>query len=65
VSDALTFAMVALSAPNDVRSDTIAETCAEVKAAADAIGANESIDIANASPVATVTAFALMFINNC
>jgi hypothetical protein len=58
VRDALTFAIVVLSAPNDERSERIDETCALVKAAACTIGANESIDVAIASPVATAATFA-------
>ena len=62
VSDAWTFAIVALSAPNEVRSETIAETCEEVNDAACAIGASESIEVAIASPVATAATFAIAFV---
>jgi mannose/fructose/N-acetylgalactosamine-specific phosphotransferase system component IIC len=62
VSDALTFAMVLLSAPNEVRSERIDETCASVNAAACAIGARESIDVAIASPVATAATFAIALV---
>jgi len=59
VSEAWTFAIVLLSAPNDERSERIDWTCELVKAAACAIGASESIDVAIASPVATAATFAI------
>jgi hypothetical protein len=62
VREAFTFAIVDASAPNDERSERIAETCALVKAAACAIGASESIDVAIASPVATAATFAIAFV---
>ena len=67
---AWTFAIVALEAPNEERSERIDWICAEVKLAACAIGASESIDVAIASPVATAATFAIafvvtIFINNC
>jgi hypothetical protein len=62
VRDALTFAIVALSAPNEERSERIDWTCAEVRAAACAIGASASIDVAIASPVATAATFAIAFV---
>lgn len=67
VRAALTFAIVALSAPNEESRPRIEETCVEVRAAACAIGASESIDVAIASPVATAATFAIAFdfINNC
>jgi hypothetical protein len=70
VREAWTFAIVVLSAPNEERSERIDWTCAEVNAAACTIGANESIDVAIASPVATAATFATafvvtVFINNC
>ena len=62
VSDAWTFAIVALSAPNEVKSERIDETCEAVRLAACAIGARESIDVAIASPVATAATFAIAFV---
>ena len=62
VSDAFTFAIVVLSAPNEERSERIDETCVSVSAAACAIGASESIDVAIASPVATAATFAIAFV---
>jgi hypothetical protein len=62
VREAFTFAIVVLSAPNDERSERIDWTCAELKAAACAIGASESIDVAIASPVATAATFAIAFV---
>jgi hypothetical protein len=62
VSDAWTFAMVPLSAPNEVRSERIDWTCEEVNDAACAIGASESIEVAIASPVATAATFAIAFV---
>ena len=61
VSDALTFAIVDASAPNEERSERIDETCELVNAAC-AIGANESMDIAIASPVATAATFTVAFV---
>ena len=67
VRAAFTFAIVPLLAPNEESSERIDWTCALVKLAAFAIGANESIDVAIASPVATAATFAIAFdfINNC
>ena len=70
VRAALTFAIVALLAPNEERSERIDWTCEDVRLAACAIGASESIDVAIASPVATAATFAIafvvtVFINNC
>ena len=62
VRAALTLAIVALVAPNDERSERIAEVCALVNVAACTIGANESIDVAIASPVATAATFAAAFV---
>ncbi len=62
VRAALTFAIVALSAPNEERSERIDEICEAVRVAACAIGASESIDVAIASPVATAAIFAVAFI---
>ena len=58
VSDAWTFAIVDASAPNEERSEMIAETCELVNDAACAIGASESIEVAIASPAATAATFA-------
>jgi len=62
VREAWTFAIVVLSAPNDERSERIDWTWEFVKAAACAIGASESIDVAIASPVATAATFAIAFV---
>jgi hypothetical protein len=62
VRAALTFAMVALSAPNAEIIVRIDETCALVKLAADAIGATASIDAAIASPAAIAATFDFEFI---
>ncbi len=62
VRAALTFAIVSAPAPNEERSERIDWTCAEVKLAACAIGARESIDVAIASPVATAATFAIAFV---
>ena len=62
VRAALTFAIVALLAPNEERSERIDWICALVSDAACAIGANESIDVAIASPVATAATFAIVFV---
>jgi hypothetical protein len=62
VSDAWTFAIVDASAPNEERSERIDETCALDSAAACAIGASESIEVAIASPVATAATFAIAFV---
>ena len=61
VSAALTFAIVALSAPNEERSERMDWTCVLVRPAACAIGARESIDVAIARPVATAATFATAF----
>ena len=60
--EAWTFAIVALSAPKDWSSEMMAENCELVSAAACAIGASESIDVAIASPVATAATFAIAFV---
>ena len=57
VSDAFTFAIVVLSAPNEVRSERMDCTWESVSAAC-AIGASDSIEVAIASPVATAATFA-------
>src|SRR3989338_1124788 len=62
VSDACTFAIVDASAPNEERSESIDWTCASVSAAACAIGARASIDVAIASPVATAATFIVAFV---
>ncbi|TSC64063.1 MAG: hypothetical protein G01um101491_377 [Parcubacteria group bacterium Gr01-1014_91] len=62
VRAALTFAIVSAPAPNEESSERIDETCAAVRLAACAIGANESIDVAIASPVATAATFATAFV---
>lgn len=64
VRAALTFAIVSLFAPNEERSERIDEICAEVNVAALAIGANVSIDVANASPAVTAATFANVFVVN-
>ena len=58
---ALTFAIVALLAPNEERSERIDWICELVNEAAFAIGANVSIDVAIASPVATAAILATAF----
>lgn len=62
VREACTFEIVDASAPNEVRSERMAWTCELVRAAACAIGASESIDVAIASPVATAATFAIAFV---
>ena len=62
VRAALTFAIVALSAPNEERSERIDWICALVSDAACAIGASESTDVAIARPVATAATFASAFV---
>ena len=57
VRAALTFAIVALSAPNAWIIERIDATCALVKLAADAIGASASIDVAIASPATIAATF--------
>jgi hypothetical protein len=59
---AWTFAIVALLAPNEERSERIDWTCALVNEAAFATEANESIDAAIASPVATAATFAIVLL---
>lgn len=61
---ALTFAIVALLAPNEERSERIDWICEDVSDAACAIGARESIDVAIASPAATAATFATAFVVN-
>lgn len=62
VRAAWTFEIVALEAPNEERSATMASMLACVRPAACAIGASESIDVAIASPVATAATFAIAFV---
>ena len=62
VRAALTFAIVALFAPNEERSERIDWICELVRDAAYAVGANESIDVAIASPAATAATFASVFV---
>ncbi len=59
---AWTFAIVALLAPNEERSERMDWICEDVRDAACATGASESIDIAIASPVATAATFTFIFI---
>ncbi len=65
VREAFTFAIVAASAPNEERSERIDETCEAVKAAACAIGASESIDVAIASPVTTAAILVAFIVTIC
>jgi hypothetical protein len=63
VRAALTFAIVAESAPKDERSESIDWTCEDVRPAASAVAANERAPATIARPVATAATFAIVLVD--
>jgi hypothetical protein len=62
VRAALTFAIVAESAPKDERSESIEEICVEVRPAASALSANVEAAATIARPAATAATFAIVLV---
>jgi hypothetical protein len=62
VREAFTFAIVLESAPNEVRSERMAEVCASVNAAACATGARANTDVIIARPTPTAATFEIALV---